>query len=109
MDAWMISMPIIALAIVAIAAYMAWTFLQTKKSGQPMEDERTRRIQGKASLVTLMVVFYYLIALNFYNIISTEFLGGTTLESMFVINSALIIGGCLMLGLRWYFGGKEDA
>ncbi len=109
MDIWTISIPLIAVVIVGVAAYMTWTLMQAKKSGQPLEDERTRRIQGRASLVTLLVVFYYLIALNFYNIINIEFLGGVELESMFVINSTLIIGGCLVLGLRQYYGGREDA
>jgi ABC-type Fe3+-siderophore transport system permease subunit len=109
MEIWQISIPVIAIAIVAIAAYGTWKILQAKKSGQPLTDERTKRIQGKAALATMMLVFYYLIALNFYNIINTGFLGGVELESMPVINSALIIGGCAFLALGYYFNGKEDA
>jgi hypothetical protein len=57
----------------------------------------------------MMLTFYYLIALNFYNIINIEWLGGVELESMLVINSALIIGGCTFLGLKTYYNGKENA
>jgi uncharacterized membrane protein len=109
MDVWFIAVLAIALLIVIIAAYATWRGIQSRKSGFPLEDERTRRIQGKASQATLILVFYYLIALNFYNIINIEFLGGIQLESMLVINSTLIIGGCMVLGLRYYFGRKEDA
>lgn len=109
MDIWTTAIPVIALLIVAIAAYATWMITQAKKSGYPLVDERTRRIQGKAALATMMLTFYYLIALNFYNIINIEWLGGTELESMLVINSALIIGGCTFLVLSYYFNGKEDA
>lgn len=109
MDVWLISIPAIALIIVAVAVYATWMMLQAKKSGYPLVDERTRRIQGKAALATMILTFYYLIALNFYNIINIEWLGGTELESMLVINSALIIGGCMFLVLSYYFNGKEDA
>jgi hypothetical protein len=109
MDIWQISIPVIAIVIVAIAAYGTWKILQAKKSGELLADERTKRIQGKAALATMMLVFYYLIALNFYNIVNIEFLGGVELESMFVINSTLIIGGCTFLVLGYYFNGKEDA
>ena len=107
-DVWQYSIPAIALLIVAVAMYMTWRIIQAKKSGYPLVDERTRRIQGKAALATMMLTFYYLIALNFYNIISTEWLGGVELESMPAINSALIIGGVANLILNYYYSRKED-
>jgi hypothetical protein len=55
-----------------------------------------------------MIGAYYLIALNFYNIISIEFLGGEPLESMPVINSALIIMGVTVIVLMAYLQRKED-
>ncbi len=109
MNVWQYSIPAIALLIVAIAAYVTYTVLQARKSRHPLEDERTKRIQGKAALATMMLTFYYLIVLNFYNIINIEWLGGVELESMLVINSALIVGGCTFLVLSYYFNGKEDA
>ena len=54
MDVWTISAPVIALLIVAVAAYATWMITQAKKSGYPLEDERTRRVQGKAGLATMM-------------------------------------------------------
>ncbi len=56
-----------------------------------------------------MVGAYYLIALNFYNIITMEFLGGEQLESMPVINSALIIMGVTVVVLMAYLQMKGDA
>jgi hypothetical protein len=109
MNVWQYSIPAIGLLIVAIAAYFTWTILQAKKSGQPLTDERMSRIQGKAALATMMLTFYYLIALNIYSIINTEWLGGVELESMPAINSALIIGGVSNLILNYYYSRKEDA
>jgi uncharacterized membrane protein len=109
MNVWQYSIPVIALLIVAIAVYLTYTVILAKKSGYPLEDERTRRIQGKAALVTMMLTFYYLIALNLYSIISTEWLGGIELDTMPAINSALIIGGVANLILNYYYRRKEDA
>jgi len=99
MAIWTTAIPVIVILIVAVAAWMTWTMSQAKKSGYPLEDERTRRIHGKAGLATMMLTFYYLIALNLYNIINIEWLGGVERESMLVINSALIMGGCTFLDL----------
>ena len=67
MDIWTIGMPVIALAIVAIAVYTIWTITKAKKAGIPLEDERTIKISGKAYQAGFLIGAYYLIALNFYN------------------------------------------
>jgi uncharacterized membrane protein len=108
MNIWEIGVPVIGLAIAALAIYTLWTITKSKKSGFPLEDERTAKISGKAFQAGFLIGAYYLIALNFYNIISIEFLGGGPLESMLVINSALIIMGITVLVLKTYLERKED-
>ncbi len=107
MDIWALSIPLIGLAIVAVAIYTLWTITKSKKSGYPLQDERTSKISGKAYQAGFLIGAIYLISLNFYNIISIEFLGGEQLESMLVINSALIIMGFTVIVLKSYLVRKE--
>ncbi len=109
MDIWPLTIPAIGLTIAAIAIYTIWNITKTKKSGFPLADERTAKIAGKAFQAGFMVGAYYLIALNFYNIITIEFLGGEPLDPMPVINSALIIMGVTVVVLMAYLQRKRDA
>ena len=108
MDIWPLTIPVIGLAIAAIAIYTIWNIIKTKKSGFPLADERTAKISGKAFQAGFMIGAYYLIALNFYNIINIEFLHGEPLESMPVINSALIIMGVTVIVIMAYLQRQED-
>ena len=73
MEGWALGIPLVGLAIVAVAIYTLWTITKSKKSGFPLADERTAKISGKAFQAGFFIGVYYLLALNFYNIISTEF------------------------------------
>jgi hypothetical protein len=108
MESWALAIPVIGLIIVAVAIFTLWRIIKSKKSGFPLADERTAKISGKAYQAGFLIGAYYLIALNFYNIISIEFLGGEPLESMPVINSALIIMGVTVIVIMAYLGRKED-
>ena len=108
MNIWALSIPVIGLAIAAIAIYTLWRITRSKKTGIPLGDERTMKISGKAFQGGFLIGAFYLIALNFYNIISIEFLGGEQLESMPVINSAVIIMGLTVIVLKTYLERKED-
>lgn len=108
MEIWGITIPIIGLMIVGIAVLYIWAINKEKKSGFPLEDERTAKIQGKVYKAGFFIGVTYLLALNFYNIINIEFLGGTQPEAMFVANSAVIIMGLSVMVLSMYFGRKED-
>ena len=108
MTIWLTTIPIIALTIVALAVYSVWKINKEKKSGFPLEDERTAKIQGKAYKIGWFIGAFYLLALNFYNIISIEFLGREPLESMPVINSAVIIMGVSVIILITYYQRKEN-
>ena len=108
MDGWPLAIPVVGLVIVALAIFTIWNIIKSKKSGFPLADERTAKISGKAYQAGFMIGAYYLIALNFYNIISIEFLGGEPLESMLVINSALIIMGVTVIVLKTYLERNEN-
>ncbi len=109
MEIWLISVPLIGILIVVLAVYVTWGIRKERKSGLPIEDERIAKIQGKAYKKVFYIGVVYLLALNFYNIINIEFLGGTQLESMPVINSTVIIMGVSAGILLAYYGRKGDA
>ena len=108
MNVWFIGVPIVGLAIVAIAAYLLWRIIRSRSTGELLKDERTEKITGRAFRVGFFVGSFYLIALNFYNIISLQLLGGGQLESMPVINSALIVMGVAVLVAGAYLNRRED-
>jgi hypothetical protein len=108
MEIWQLGIPLVRITIVALAVYSTWMMTNSKKSGIPLEDERTNKIKGKAYQAGFLIGAYYLAALNIYNIINIEFMKGEQLESMPVINSALIIMGISVLVLKTYWEKKED-
>jgi hypothetical protein len=108
MNIWVILVPVIGLTIVAVAIYTIWMIPRSKKVGFPLEDERTNIISGKAYQAGFLIGAYYLIAHNFYKIVNIDFLGGTQLESMLVINSVLILMGMTVFVLKKYLERKED-
>ena len=48
---WLTAIPLVALLIVAIGTYALWRTIKERKSGFPLKDERTLRIQGRAAIV----------------------------------------------------------
>jgi len=109
METWLGSIPIIGIMIVALAITYIWAINKEKKSGFPLQDERTAKIQGKVYKTVFYIGVGYLLALNFYNIINIEFFGGTELESMLAINSAVMIMSVSAGVLLAYYGRKGDA
>jgi uncharacterized membrane protein len=105
---WTTSVPLIAILIVAIGAYSLWRVVKERKSGFALRDERTAKIQGRASTVAFSLGSWYLILLNFYNMYRIEFQGLDELGSMPVINSAVILMGVTHIALLIYFNRKED-
>jgi hypothetical protein len=108
MEGWALGIPLVGLAIVAVAIYTLWMITNSKKSGYPLQDERTVKISGKAYHAGFLIGAIYLVSLNFYNIINIEFFSGVQLESMPVINSTLIIMGLSVIILKTYLERKED-
>jgi hypothetical protein len=108
MESWALGIPLVGIAIVAVAIYTIWMMAKSKKSGYPLQDERTTKISGQAYQAGFLIGAFYLVSLNFYNIIAIEFFGGVELESMLVINSALIIMGLSVIILKTYLERKED-
>ena len=82
--------------------------LRDRKSGFPVADERTRKINGKAASYALIIGSYFMIAFTAVLIIGQEFLSLPALEAGYALIASLLALDLSFLGLRWYFGRKDD-
>jgi len=105
---WITTIPLIALLIVSLGTYWLYKIIRERRSGYPLKDERTIKIQGRASTVAFYLGSWYLILLNFYNMYRIEFQGLTELGSMPVINSAVILMGVTYGASAFYFNRVEN-
>jgi uncharacterized membrane protein len=106
--AWAItSMGILAL-IVLIGVLVLWKRLKDKKSGFPLADERTQRLNGKAAYYAMFMCQYFIVAYLLVNIVGREFFGMPEIEAGYPMMAALLMSSVSFLALRWHFGRKGE-
>jgi Na+/H+ antiporter NhaD/arsenite permease-like protein len=101
------SMGILAL-IVLIGVLALWKRLKDKKSGFPLADERTQKLNGKAAYYAMFMCQYFLIAYLLVNIVGREFFGMPEIEAGYPMIAALLVSALSFLMLRWYLGRKGE-
>jgi uncharacterized membrane protein len=101
------SMGILAL-IVLVGALAIWKRLKDKKSGFPLADERTQKLNGKAAYYAMFMCQYFIIAYLLVNIVGTEFFGMPEIEAGYPMIAALLVSALSFLVLRWYLGRKGE-
>ena len=101
------SMGILAL-IVLVGALAIWKRLKDKKSGFPLADERTQKLNGKAAYYAMFMCQYFIIAYLLVNIVGTEFFGMPEIEAGYPMIAALLVFALSFLVLRWYLGRKGE-
>jgi len=105
---WLIeSMGILAL-IILIGIAVLWKTLKEKKSGFPIADERTQRINGKAAYFALFMGQYFIIAILMVMLVGREFLGMPEIEAGYPLIASLLVSSLFYLALRWHFGRKGE-
>ena len=102
-----VSIGILAI-IVLIGVLAIWKILKDKKLGFPTKDERTQKITGIAATYAFYIGSYFMLALMFTNILSTEFLGESILDTGYAIISAILVSNLTFLIVRWHFNRKGD-
>jgi len=106
--AWsIVTMGILAL-IVLIGALALWKRLKDKKSGFPLADERTQKLNGKAAYYAMFMCQYFIIAYLLVNIVGREFFGMPEIEAGYPMITALLVSALSFLVLRWYLGRKGE-
>lgn len=94
--------------IVLVGILVIWRILEDRKSGFPAQDERTKKITGKAATYAFFIGSYFMIALMAANLINREFLGLPLLDAGYALVISLLVQSLTFLGLRWYFNRKGD-
>ena len=101
------SIGILAL-IILIGALALWKRLKEKKSGFPLADERTQKLNGKAAYCAMFICQYFILAYLWVTIIGREFFGMPEIEAGYPMIAALLVSALSFLVLRSYFGRKGE-
>ena len=108
---WIATSGLIAVAIVLIAVLLVWRTLKDRRAGFPAEDERTKKITGRAARMALNAGSFFVVAILIGSIVAREFLGVPSFGEDFYSYSliaVLLVQSLSFLLLRWYLGRKGD-
>ena len=104
--AWpIVSTGILALMILIVALAL-WRRLKDKKSGFPLADERTQKLDWKAEYYAMFMGQYFIIAYLLVNIVGREFFGMPEIEAGYPMIATLLVSSVSFLVLRWYLGRR---
>jgi hypothetical protein len=107
-----LSWPIVSIGItsliILIGALALWKRLRDRKSGFPLADERTQKLNGKAAYYAMFMCQYFIIAYLLVNIVGREFFGMPEIEAGYPMIAALLVSSVSFLVLRWHFGRKGE-
>ena len=101
------SMGILAL-IILIGALVLWKRLQDKKSGLPLADERTQKLNWKAAYYAMFVCQYFILAYVWVTFVGHVFFGMPEIEAGCPMIATLLVSALSFLALRAYFGRKAE-
>jgi uncharacterized membrane protein len=105
---WAITSIGILALIVLIGVLALWKRLKDKKSGFPLADERTQKLNGKAAYYAMFMCQYFILAYLLVNIVGREFFGMPEIEAGYPMIAALMVSAVSFLVLRWYLGRKGE-
>ncbi len=55
---------------IIIGVIVVWRMLEDRKSGFPAQDERTKKLNGKAAMYAFTIGNYFMLALLFANLLN---------------------------------------
>jgi len=105
---WPIASGGILALIILIGILVIWKTIKEKKSGFPLADERTQKLNGKAAYYAMFMCQYFIVAYLLVNIVGREFFGMPEIEAGYPMIAALLVSSLSFLVLRWYLGRKGE-
>jgi UDP-N-acetylmuramyl pentapeptide phosphotransferase/UDP-N-acetylglucosamine-1-phosphate transferase len=106
---WPIILILNAVLIILLAIFLIWTVQKNKKSGYPMQDERTSKIQGKAALGTYYITLAFMVSIMLWNIFGNEFLNFLPeLDTGYTVIAIMLVMGFSFGLLSWYYAKKGE-
>jgi uncharacterized membrane protein len=106
--AWPIILIVNAVLVLLVGVFVIWKIHREKKSGYPINDERTLKISGRAAIGTYYINFAFMISLALFIIFGTEFLALPELEAGWAIIAIMLVSGISYGLLSWYYSRKGD-
>ena len=105
---WPIILILNAVLVLLIGVFVLWKIRKDKKSGYPIQDERTAKINGKAAIGTYYINLAFMISLALFNIFGTEFLDLPELEAGWAVIPIMLVSGISNALLSWYYSRKGE-
>ena len=106
--AWPIILIVNAVLVLLVGVFVIWKIHREKKSGYPINDERTLKISGRAAIGTYYINLAFMISLALFIIFGTEFLALPELEAGWAIIAIMLVSGISYGLLSWYYSRKGD-
>ncbi|MBN1784455.1 MAG: DUF2178 domain-containing protein [Candidatus Bathyarchaeota archaeon] len=106
--AWPIILIVNAVLVLLVGVFVIWKIQREKKSGFPINDERTLKISGRAAIGTYYINIAFMISLALFIIFGTEFLELPELEAGWAIIAIMLVSGLSYGLLSWYYSRKGD-
>jgi Na+/H+ antiporter NhaD/arsenite permease-like protein len=105
---WAVTSMGIFVLIVLIGVLVLWKRLKDKKSGFPLADERTQKLNGKAAYYAMFMCQYFILAYLLVTFVGREFFGMPEIEAGYPMIAALLVSALSFLVLKWYLGRKGE-
>ena len=106
--AWPIILIANAILIILVGVIVVWKIRSDKKSGYPVQDERTAKINGKAAIGAYYISLVFMISLNLFIIFGKEFLNLPELEAGWAVIAIMLVSGISYGLLGAYYSRKGD-
>jgi uncharacterized membrane protein len=105
---WPIILIVNAVLVLLVGVFVIWKIHREKKSGYPINDERTLKISGRAAIGTYYINLAFMISLALFIIFGTEFLNLPQLDAGWAIIAIMLVSGLSYGLLSWYYSRKGD-
>ena len=105
---WPIILIVNAVLVLLVGVFVLWKIHRDKKSGYPVNDERTIKIIGKAAIGTYYISLAFMISLLLFIIFGKEFLALPELDAGWAIIAIMLVSGISNGFLSWYYSRKGD-
>ena len=98
----------ILVTIVLLGIFVVWRFLKERRSGFPLKDERTQKINGTAAYYAFYIGSYFMLALMGVNLLNDTFTGVQLLETGYALVISVLVQNLAYIGILAYLNRKGD-
>lgn len=105
---WHLTSGGILVTIVLIGIFAVWKILKEKRSGFPLNDERTQKITGTAAKYAFYIGSYFMLALMGVNLLNQVFTDAPLLETGYALVISVLVQNLAYIGILAYFNRKGD-